>query len=122
MCSGGSPPRATITKPDYSAYNRMAEMQFSAMQKVQDMGLTRTQNELAAALSNKEEKLSTLRDLKVTAANETAANAARLAALMGPPRPEKTAQSPVLAYNRTGMERAQGKKQVKIDLRLPAKA
>ena len=98
MCfGGGGGGGATITMPDTGAYDRMAQSQISAMQSVQDNAIKIKQNELNSVLSRQQEQLTQLRDLETQRANDTSAQAARLAALIGAPPPEKTAEAPVTA-------------------------
>jgi hypothetical protein len=113
MCSGGSP--ATITMPDTGAYDRMAQMQMDAMRQQQQGAATLQQAELNSAIRNQQSALTELRDFSLQRANDTAANAARLAALIGTPPPEKTAKAPVVGSDRAGMSRPKGKAGLRID-------
>ncbi len=114
MCSGGGG-RSTITMPDTGAYDRMAAVQMEAMRRQQDGLVSMKQQELNSAVGSQQQVLEQLRDVKTQRANETAANAARLAALIGTPPPEKTATAPVVGYDRSGMARPKGKKALRID-------
>lgn len=116
MCfggGGGSP--ATIVMPDTGAYDRLAQMQMDAMRQAQDSAAKLKQAELNQAMSDQQAVLSQLRDVKTARANETAANAARMAALIGTPPPEKTAKAPVVGSDRAEMSRPSGKRGLRID-------
>ncbi len=115
MCFGGSPPPATITMPDTGAYDRLAQMQMDAMRQSQDGAIKVKQGELNQALTAQQESLAQLRDVKTARANDTAANAARMAALIGAPPPEKAATAPVLGSDRAEMSRPAGKRGLRID-------
>lgn len=114
MCSGGGG-GAVITMPDTGAYDRMANAQIEAMRLAQEGPIKIKQQELSQALANQQQTLTELRDLKTQRANDTAANAARMAALMGAPPPDKAASAPVVGSDRAGMAKAQGKKGLRID-------
>lgn len=114
MCFG-SPPAATITMPDTRAYDRMADLQIAAMQEQQQGAAMLKQAELNQALRTQEQSLSELRDYKVQRANDTAANAARMAAIIGTPPPEPTAKAPVVGTDRENMVKPRGKQGLRID-------
>jgi hypothetical protein len=113
MCSGGK--AATITMPDTGAYDRMAQLQMDAMRQQQQGAAALQQAELNTAIRAQEGVLTELRDFNVQRANDTAANAARLAALIGTPPPEKSAKAPVVGSNRAGMSKSKGKAGLRID-------
>lgn len=113
MCFG-SPPPATITMPDTGAYDRMADLQIAAMQQQQQGQAAVMQSRLNQSLREQESALAELRDFKVQQANDTAANAARLAALIGTPPPEKSAQAPVIGSSRQEATK-KGKASLRID-------
>jgi hypothetical protein len=118
MCFG-SPPPATITMPDTGAYDRMADLQIAAMQQQQQGQASLMQSQLNQSLREQEAALSELRDFKVQQANDTAANAARLAALIGTPPPEKSAQAPVIGSSRQEVAKPKGKASLRIDRPAP---
>lgn len=113
MCVG-SPPSAVITMPDTSGYDRMAELQIQAMQQQQGGAALLKQSELSQALQAQERGLMELRDLRLQRANDTAANASRLAALIGAPPPEKAAAAPTIGSFRNA-SRPKGKRGLRID-------
>jgi membrane protein involved in colicin uptake len=115
MCfGGGGGGGGTITMPDTGAYDRMAQSQISAMQSVQDNQIKIKQNELNSVLSRQQEQMTQLRDLQVQRANDTNAQASRLAALIGAPPPEKTAEAPVTAADQ-GRKTFKGKSALRIN-------
>jgi hypothetical protein len=114
MCFG-SPPAAKITMPDTGAYDRMADMQMQAMRDQMNGQAAIQQGKLNAALSEQQSIFGELKDAKVQRANDTAANAARLAALIGTPPPEKSATAPTVGSNRPGATKGTGKRGLRIE-------
>lgn len=114
MCFGGGGSAATITMPDTGAYDRMAQSQLDAMKAVMDGATQMKQQQLTAATTEQQKVLTDLRDLRLQQANDTAAQAARLTALIGTPPPEKTADAPVIGRNR-GALTAKGKGALRIE-------
>ncbi|MEB3360689.1 MAG: hypothetical protein VKI42_01040 [Synechococcaceae cyanobacterium] len=112
MCSA---PRAVITTPNTQSYDRMLDMQISAMRQQQEGAAMLKQMELNQALQFQQQGLMQLRDLRVQRANDTAANAARLAALIGTPPPEKAATAPVIGAAREAAGRPKGKRGLRIE-------
>jgi hypothetical protein len=115
MCGGGSP-RSTIVQPDYRAYDQMANAQLQTMQMVQSPAVLAAQQGVQAAALEKQQTLTSLSSRRIAEANDTSASAARLAALIGAPPPDKTAKAPVLSSNREGMSRPTGRKGLRVDL------
>lgn len=115
MCFGGGGGGAVITMPDTGAYDRMAQAQLDAMKSNQDGAIKLKQLELNQALSKEQEVLTELRDFKTQRASDTSANAARMAALIGPPPPDKAAQAPVIGSDRAQMSKPTGKRGLRID-------
>lgn len=113
MCMGGGG-AATITMPDTGAYDRMAQGQFDAMKAVMEGGTQIKQQQLNTALASQQKVATELRDLRVQQANNTSAQAARLAALIGTPPPEKNAEAPVVGRNR-GTLTSKGKGALRIE-------
>lgn len=119
MCFGGGGGGAVITMPDTGAYDRMAQAQFDAMTSNQDGAIKLRQLELNQALTSQQQTLAELRDLKTQRANETSANAARMAALIGTPPPDKSAQAPVIGSDRALMAKPAGRRGLRIDRATP---
>ena len=93
MCFGGGG-GGTIQMPDTGAYDAMANAQIGAMQSAMSMGIQQTQNTLNQALSHQQTVAAELRDVQIQRAENTAAQAKRLADLIGTPPPEETAKAP----------------------------
>jgi hypothetical protein len=116
MCGGGSP--ATITQPDYEAYDRQFEMQQTAINRMtakKEGSIQRMQMKLNQSVAAKQETLSALLEQKKTLAENTSAQAMRMAALIGTPPPEKSASAPVVGGLR-GVETKKGKSALRIGL------
>ena len=112
MCSGGG--GATIYAPKTEAYDRMAQAQFDAMRAVQEGGAKIKQQELNAATLNQQAVLAQLKDVQTRQANDVSAQAGRLAALIGAPPPEKSAEAPVVGRAR-GTATSKGKGALRIE-------
>lgn len=117
MCVGGSAPRATITVPDYDRYDRMLDRQIELTQSVQNTKTLAKQESLNFAIAQQQGALANLLSVQEARANATAADAQRMAALIGTPPPEPTAKAPVIGDSRKGMSQAEGKRTLRIDRR-----
>ena len=93
MCFGGGG-GGTIQMPNTGAYDAMANAQISAMQSAMSSSVQQTQNALNMALSEQQMAAQELRDVQMQRAENTAAQAKRLADLIGTPPPEETAKAP----------------------------
>ena len=109
MCFGGGS-RATITKPDYNAYDKQFELQKEAIQSSMDASLRTKQQELQASLGEKADIQRQLNEQIRIQAENTNAQAMRLAQVIGPPPPEKSAQAPVIGSKRKKL----GKERLRI--------
>lgn len=109
MCFGGGS-RATITKPDYNAYNKQFDLQKEAIQNSMDANLRAKQQELQASLGDKADIQRQLNEQIRIQAENTNAQAMRLAQVIGPPPPEKSAQAPVIGSKRKKL----GKERLRI--------
>ena len=118
MCMGGGQ-AATITMPDTGAYDRMANMQMQAMRDQMSGQSSLQQAKLNSALTDQQGVKTQLADVKTQRAKDTAANAARLAALIGTPPPEKAATAPTVGTNRSDVAKASGKKGLRIERSTP---
>lgn len=94
MCFGGG--GSTISVPNTAAYDQQLNAQISAMNSAMNMGATTMQAQLNDALRAEQAQLSQLRDIEMQRAETTAAQAQRLANLIGPPPPEENAEAPKL--------------------------
>ena len=110
MCFGGGGSRATITKPDYNAYDKQFELQKEAIANSMDSDLRLKQQELQAALGDKADVRRQLNEQIRIQAENTNAQAMRLAQVIGPPPPEKTATAPVIGSKRKKL----GKERLRI--------
>ena len=109
MCFGGGS-RATITKPDYNAYDKQFELQKEAIQSSMDANLRAKQQELQASLGDKADIQRKLNEQIRIQAENTNAQAMRLAQVIGPPPPEKSAQAPIIGDKRKKL----GKERLRI--------
>jgi hypothetical protein len=100
--------------PDTGAYDRMGQAQIDAMKAVMEGETNKKQQELNAATMAQQKQLTELRDLRLQQANDTSAQAARLAALIGTPPPEKAAEAPVVGRSR-GAVTTKGKGSLRIE-------
>jgi hypothetical protein len=105
---------ATITMPDTGAYDRLGQGQIDAMKSVMESGTQMKQQQLNAATLAQQKVMTDLRDLRTQQANDTSAQAARLAALIGTPPPEKASEAPVVGRNR-GTLTSKGKGALRIE-------
>lgn len=114
MCMGSSP-RATITMPDTGAYDRMLNKQLSLMNTRGQQDMLLQQERLNQAVRAQQTALQEISTAATQRANDTAANAQRIAALVGTPPPEPAAKPPTTGSNRTGKDRARGKEPLRIN-------
>ena len=114
MCSGGGG-AATITTPDYAAYNRQFDLQKSAIDQAMNSGSQLMQQQLNTAVSSKQQALSASVEQRKILAENTNAQAMRMAALIGTPPPEKSATAPEVGSAR-GIETKKGKSALRIGL------
>ena len=115
MCTGGGGSRATIYAPDTRAYDTMANKQLAMMQQAQSSNVLAKQSQLDALVRDRIELQTQEQAVATARANNTTAQAARLAALVGAPPPEKPAAAPVIGSDRTGEKRPTGKQALRID-------
>ena len=113
MCGGGK--AATITQPDYNAYNKQFDLQKSAIDQAMNSGAQQMQQQLNQATTAKQSALAADLEQKKILAENTNAQAMRLATLIGTPPPEKSAQAPVVAGER-GLQTKKGKSALRIGL------
>ena len=113
MCSGSKP--STITMPDTGAYSKQADMQIALMQQQQQGEMLLKQMQLSQSQESLRQVLSEARDFRTERANDTEANAQRMALLLGAPPPEKGAKAPVVGSDRESMTKPKGKRALRID-------
>lgn len=114
MCFGGGGQAATITMPDTGAYQRQFDLQRSAVESAMSSGLQVKQQELQSSLREQERVYAQATETRRQLAENTSAQAARMAALIGAPPPEKSATAPVVGNARTGATR-KGKSGLRIE-------
>jgi hypothetical protein len=113
MCMGGGQ-AATITAPDQGAYQRQFDLQRSAIEQQINGQTNVLQSQLTAALRGNETIAQKAADAKRQIAENTSAQAMRMAALIGTPPPEKAAEAPVVGRNR-GTLTSKGKGALRIE-------
>ena len=113
MCMGGGQ-AATITAPDQGAYQRQFDLQRSAIEQQINGQTNVLQSQLTAALRGNETIAQKAADAKQQIAENTSAQAMRMAALIGTPPPEKAAEAPVVGRNR-GTLTSKGKGALRIE-------
>ena len=115
MCSGGGGSAATITMPDYSAYDNEFQLQKSAIEQTMNNGTQMLQQQLTASLRDKGEAAGRLADQTKLQAENTNAQAMRLSALIGAPPPEKSAEAPRVGATARGLKSTKGKGALRIE-------
>lgn len=117
MCMGGGGNRATITKPDYSAYNQQFQLQKDAIDAQMSNGTALLQQELQSTLRLQNDARAKIAESKVAKADNQRAlqqEATRLSTLMGPPPPEETAQAPNVGARDRSINTRKGKSSLRI--------
>ena len=118
MCGGSKPKPAKITVPDYRAYDRQFDLQKDAIERTMSDALLASQNRLDAALRRQNQVKEKVADIITEKAEEQEAleeEAKRLSVLMGPPPPEKNAQSVKIGADRDDDKRnKKGKSSLRI--------
>ena len=112
MCVGGGG-GGTITKPDYNAYDKQFQLQKDAIERSMEGNTRLVQQQLDTALKKKQSTLDQLTNTQRQLAENTNAQAMRLAQVIGPPPPEKHAQAPVIGAKARGL-RGKGKGGLRI--------
>jgi hypothetical protein len=115
MCSGGGGSPATIVAPNYNAYNNEFQLQKTAIEQAMSSSTQLLQSELTASLRNKEAAYSRLTDQAKQQAENTNAEAMRLATLIGTPPPEKSAEAPRVGASARGLKTTKGKGALRIE-------
>jgi hypothetical protein len=116
MC-GGSPPRATITKPDYRAFDQQFELQKEAITSQMNSGVLDMQSQLQDTLRTQNNLREKIADQKIEIAEDEGAlqeEAMRLSTLIGAPPPEKSAQAPEIGSRERGIKTSKGKGSLRI--------
>ena len=117
MCMGGGGNRATITQPDYSAYNQQFELQKAAIDQQMSNSSMLMQQQLNSSLRKQSFLREEIRDAKVAKAENTdrlEEQAQRLSVLMGTPPPEPNAQAPEIGVRDRDISTRKGKSSMRI--------
>ena len=117
MCFGGGGSRATIQKPDYSAYDKQFELQKSAIDQQMSNNSMLMQSQLQESLQQQAIVRQQIRDVQVAKAEDEAKleeEAERLSVLVGTPPPEPTAQAPVVGARDRKINTRKGKSALRI--------
>tara|TARA_Y100001973_G_C5200034_1_gene336932 strand:+ start:2311 stop:2712 length:402 start_codon:yes stop_codon:yes gene_type:complete len=115
MCFGGGGSPAKITKPDYTLYNQQFDLQKDAIVSSMNNQTTAIQNTLTEALTGKGDIQKELLAQKKLNAENTQAQAMRLAQVIGPPPREEHADAPTIGDQDRGLrKRRRGKSSLRI--------
>ena len=109
---GGSP--ATITVPDYSAYDQQFDLQKAAIEQAASTSILTAQSNLNSALTAKQDAAGDLLVAKQQQAEDTNAAAMRLAQVVGPPPREPHAKPPEIGVDERGLKTKKGKSSLRI--------
>lgn len=113
MCGGGQP--ATITQPDYTAFNQQFELQKAAIDRQMNNNMERQQARLNKKLQKQQNLLVESNEIKRQLAETTSAQAIRMAGVVGAPPPDKTAQAPTVGRAREKTGKTKGKSGLRIE-------
>ena len=117
MCGGGRQRGATITVPDYRAYDRQFDLRKDTILRSMDNNRLALQSQLNQALTRQTTVREVIKEVKVEKAEEQEAleeQARRLSVLMGPPPPEKVASAPEIGARERGIKGRKGKQSLRI--------
>ena len=114
MCFGGGGSRATITKPDYNAYNKQFELQKAAIESSMNSGTRAMQSQLEGALAAQQRQRQEILDDRQRAVENANQEAMRLTQLIGTPPPEQNAQAPDIGIRERGINTRKGKSSLRI--------
>jgi len=113
MCMGGGS-AATITVPDYAAYDQQFDLQKAAIEQAASQSTLTAQADLNSALRAKQDAATQLLVAKQQQAEDTNAAAMRLAQVVGPPPREPHAKPPEIGVNERGLKTKKGKTSLRI--------
>jgi hypothetical protein len=116
MCMGGGSP-ATITQPDYNAYNKQFDLQKAAIDQSMSNSTLLMQQELQNSLRDQSDLKTQISEIKAAKAADSAAldeEARRLTALVGPPPPAQVASAPEIGVRERGINTRKGKASLRI--------
>tara|TARA_R100000781_G_scaffold67502_1_gene42565 strand:+ start:855 stop:1244 length:390 start_codon:yes stop_codon:yes gene_type:complete len=113
MCMGGGS-AATITVPDYAAYDQQFDLQKAAIEQAASQSTLTAQADLNSALRAKQDAATQLLVAKQQQAEDTNAAAMRLAQVVGPPPREPHAKPPEIGVDERGLKTKKGKTSLRI--------
>jgi len=113
MCMGGGS-AATITVPDYAAYDQQFDLQKAAIEQAASQSTLTAQADLNAELRAKQDAATQLLVAKQQQADDTNAAAMRLAQVVGPPPREPHAKPPEIGVDERGLKTKKGKTSLRI--------
>jgi hypothetical protein len=113
MCMGGGS-AATITVPDYAAYDQQFDLQKAAIEQAASQSTLTAQADLNAELRAKQDAATQLLVAKQQQADDTNAAAMRLAQVVGPPPREEHAKPPEIGVEERGLKTKKGKSSLRI--------
>jgi len=113
MCMGGGS-AATITVPDYAAYDQQFDLQKAAIEQAASQATLTAQADLNAELRAKQDAATQLLVAKQQQADDTNAAAMRLAQVVGPPPREPHAKPPEIGVDERGLKTKKGKTSLRI--------
>ena len=113
MCMGGGS-AATITVPDYAAYDQQFDLQKTAIEQAASQSTLTAQANLNSALRAKQDAATQLLVAKQQQAEDTNAAAMRLAQVVGPPPREPHAKPPEIGVDERGLKTKKGKTSLRI--------
>ena len=80
---------ATITQPDYTAYNQQFELQKSAIEQQMNNSTQLKQSQVSAAVKQQQDLLTQSNETRRQLAENTNAQAMRMATMIGTPPPRE---------------------------------
>ena len=120
MCFGGD--RATITVPDYNAYDKQFNLQKEAIQRQIDNETRLVQGQLNTARLEKQSVLTKVNEQARIRAENVDRQARMLAEMAGPPPPEESAKNFIIGAKERGLQQIKGKQSLRIGRKVAKKS
>lgn len=120
MCFGGG--RATITQPDYNAYDKQFNLQKEAIQRQIDNETRLVQGQLNTARLEKQSVLTKVNEQARIRAENVDRQARMLAEMAGPPPPEESAKNFIIGAKERGLQQIKGKQSLRIGRKVAKKS
>lgn len=121
MCFGGGK-RATITKPDYNAYDKQFNLQKEAITRQIDNETRLVQQRLNTARLEKQAVLKKVNEQARIRAENVDRQARMLAEMAGPPPPEESAKDFTIGAKNRGIKGIKGKQSLRIGRKVASKS